>query len=339
MTTFEHLPRQAITDEEIENALYSHILIRTDLPLEAQMAQAVHAGQEAMRFNPTAARPIHVVILACPDEKNLLLASESLERAQIDFHLFYEPHWPKGYTALGCAPQVKTPALKRALARFELWKAPVAPAQPDIVIEDSGEPLNAKVTVSDSKMKHAAMSFAISHLYDALFSAHYALEKRDIDEAKRGLDYVMERIESMKCQDEYHPDFGLEIAELYRFDAFKEELHQIHCGDCTAVPSSCTRCHMERLLGIDTGPQNKAEGWRMLAQYNQKMEALKNAATAVTVDNPLSTESSASSHVVEASIGAEGMSEVNPIKLDEPQQTQQTSTQTHDTKHAAKMKL
>lgn len=31
-----------------------------------------------------------------------------------------------------------------------------------------------------------------------------------------------------------------------------EELASEHCGDCTCVPSSCLKCHAERLIGIDT---------------------------------------------------------------------------------------
>lgn len=113
-----------ITPAERQDALYSHILIRTDLPLAAQMAQTAHAAQEAMRLNPDASAPIHIVILACESESDLLKGAQSLEMGGLSFHLFYEPHWPRGHTALGCAPQPKTRELKKALARFKLWRAP-----------------------------------------------------------------------------------------------------------------------------------------------------------------------------------------------------------------------
>lgn len=101
---------------------YCHILIRSDLPPEAQIAQCAHAAQEALRLHPDPPRNIHVAILSCPDEDSLLRAAERLELEGIAHALFFEPDWPRGHTALGCAPQPKTPALRRALGRYPLWR-------------------------------------------------------------------------------------------------------------------------------------------------------------------------------------------------------------------------
>lgn len=48
---------------------------------------------------------------------------------------------------------------------------------------------------------------------------------------------------------------GLDIEELAeRTHAFEflTELEKVHCGDCTCVPASCTKCHAEETAGIET---------------------------------------------------------------------------------------
>lgn len=35
---------------------------------------------------------------------------------------------------------------------------------------------------------------------------------------------------------------------------YVQELQSDHCGDCTCVPASCSKCHAEALLGINTIP-------------------------------------------------------------------------------------
>ncbi len=106
-----------------DSPTYCHILIRSDIPPEAQMAQCAHAAQEALRLHPNPPSGIHVAILSCPDEDSLLLAARRLEIEGISHALFFEPDWPRGHTALGCAPQRKSSGLRRALGRFPLWRS------------------------------------------------------------------------------------------------------------------------------------------------------------------------------------------------------------------------
>lgn len=61
------------------------------------------------------------------------------------------------------------------------------------------------------------------------------------------------------------------------YDEFKrtwggEYLAEHHCGDCTAVPCPCTRCHAEAKYKQDSVTWNgKHEGSRLLSEYNALM--------------------------------------------------------------------
>jgi hypothetical protein len=96
------------------------------------------------------------------------------------------------------------------------------------------------------------------------------LDERDKEQLLKV--YQCEKYEDLFCdlsyQEKYHP-------ETYTFEYVKEKLKKwekicnlevtsdefkrleyyledIHGGDCTCVPCSCMRCHVENLLGIDT---------------------------------------------------------------------------------------
>lgn len=48
---------------------------------------------------------------------------------------------------------------------------------------------------------------------------------------------------------------GLDIealAERTHAFEFLAELEKVHCGDCTCVPASCTKCHAEETAGVET---------------------------------------------------------------------------------------
>lgn len=52
-------------------------------------------------------------------------------------------------------------------------------------------------------------------------------------------------------------------------DDLSKSLLDTHCGDCTAMASSCTKCYAEWLLGIDTiRGLSKHSGNRLLHMFN-----------------------------------------------------------------------
>jgi len=99
------------------------LLVRTDLPLGAQLAQAGHAAVLAgTRFAPP--EHAYLVVLGVPHQPALLDAVARLEAAGVRLAVFYEPDGGLGYTA-ACSAPVPAP-LRRLFRRYALWTAPAA---------------------------------------------------------------------------------------------------------------------------------------------------------------------------------------------------------------------
>ena len=112
-----------------------YVLVRSDLPLYAQIVQACHACLEAGREFSLPA-PLHLVVLSVPDEATLYTGCEQLEAAGTRMKLFYEPdprclsdrtatsgvdkEVPAGYTA-ACSEPLLNPGQKRLFRRYRLW--------------------------------------------------------------------------------------------------------------------------------------------------------------------------------------------------------------------------
>lgn len=104
--------------------LHSYLLVREDIPLAAQMAQCAHAAQEAaFMLGSAPTEPIHVVILGCLGESELLAAASRLSAKGFEPGLFHEPHWPQGHTALFLKPQRRCARLRSAMSSYPLWGA------------------------------------------------------------------------------------------------------------------------------------------------------------------------------------------------------------------------
>jgi len=102
-------------------------------------------------------------------------------------------------------------------------------------------------------------------LYNALLQGKYykiwtALEKggEPIEEYTLDNKDVMylvglgETVENEEPEDTKNINELLELSYVW-LDGFKEE----HEGDCTSQPFTCTRCYVERHLGIDTTKRKK----------------------------------------------------------------------------------
>lgn len=112
-----------------------YVLVRSDLPLYAQIVQACHACLEAGReFSLPAS--LHLVVLSVPDEAALYTGCEQLEAAGTRMRLFYESdarfltdriasseagtEAQAGYTA-ACSEPILETAKKRLFRRYRLW--------------------------------------------------------------------------------------------------------------------------------------------------------------------------------------------------------------------------
>jgi hypothetical protein len=100
------------------------VLVRTDLPLAAQIVQASHACLEAGSRFPQPPTPSRLVVLAVDSEAALLAAVERGQTRGIHSYVFYEPDGVPGFTA-ACSEPISGRA-RRALNRYPLWCGPGA---------------------------------------------------------------------------------------------------------------------------------------------------------------------------------------------------------------------
>jgi len=123
-------------------------------------------------------------------------------------------------------------------------------------------PLLSIVELDDADKKLLWHRTKIERLEGRIASAHFDLDAKHgerlksigkgrsleaaVAEAQRDLNYAH------VCGDEKRggKTFDEHIDDLVR--EYAEELSSEHSGDCTCVPCSCTKCHAETLVGVDT---------------------------------------------------------------------------------------
>lgn len=104
-----------------QTATYSYVLIRSDLSIEQQLVQAVHAGMKAVGEHGNLCPDTRLAVLAVRDRAHLLQCAGELADAGIAFSLFEEPDYAMGASALATAPG---PSLNlRCLKKLPLFKA------------------------------------------------------------------------------------------------------------------------------------------------------------------------------------------------------------------------
>ena len=80
------------------------MFIRTDLPIEQQIVQAAHAALEAGRDLEKPKSISHLILLKVDSQDELIKISEDLTRLNIQYHMFYEPDYNRGYTSIATEP-------------------------------------------------------------------------------------------------------------------------------------------------------------------------------------------------------------------------------------------
>lgn len=99
---------------------YVYVLVREDLSYEQKLVQASHAALEAgFRFPMPRDAVASVIILSVPNLASLTRASERLKSHGIDHHLFFEPDFDMGHSALATRP------LRHRDERFLMRKYPL----------------------------------------------------------------------------------------------------------------------------------------------------------------------------------------------------------------------
>jgi hypothetical protein len=101
---------------------YVYVLVRLDIPLHQQLVQASHAAFEAgLRWHSPDDEVASLIVLEVRDKAALLRAARKLTAKGVDHHLFFEPDFDMGESALATRPLVG-PA-RRPLSGYPLWNA------------------------------------------------------------------------------------------------------------------------------------------------------------------------------------------------------------------------
>ena len=112
-------------------------------------------------------------------------------------------------------------------------------------------PLYTTVELTDHEKQLFWFKVKSKELEERLLEAHFYLEPEF---------HNMEKVKYFLDPDYYSTDeTGKEKSKLEQrvdnlVDYYISDLQGPHIGDCTCVPASCSKCHAEYILGIDTRP-------------------------------------------------------------------------------------
>lgn len=97
---------------------YIYTFIRRDLSHEQKIVQLGHATWEAGQVFDRPSKTASLVLLSAENEHDLKSIARKLDGKGIDYHMFYEPDYDTGYTAI--CTRVVTDERERAF--FRKWE-------------------------------------------------------------------------------------------------------------------------------------------------------------------------------------------------------------------------
>jgi hypothetical protein len=109
-------------------------------------------------------------------------------------------------------------------------------------------PLYTTVDLDEHNKKEMWLKIKLEQMEELLFDIHFNLQEGkhfDLESARKSAD------PEYYCTDE-KSDIDKRCDQL--LEHYITELQGNHVGDCTCVACSCSKCHAEYLLGIDTIP-------------------------------------------------------------------------------------
>lgn len=103
-----------------ETARYCYVVVRSDLSLEQQMVQAIHAAMAATAQHGGLTENTRLALLCAKGQRHLLDLAVALDDQGKPFSLFHEPDHGIGYSALATAPGFHRDF--KILHKLPLWK-------------------------------------------------------------------------------------------------------------------------------------------------------------------------------------------------------------------------
>jgi hypothetical protein len=137
--------------------------------------------------------------------------------------------------------------VERAASRVESGKQREA----RLKITWNKNPLFTTIELDDHEKQIFWYKIKVKEMENYMFSAHFHLEEGqyyDLSRARKSLD--PEFFLSAETDQEERSGLDKRVDEL--LEMYLNDFMGSHCGDCTCVPMSCTKCHGESILGIDT---------------------------------------------------------------------------------------
>ena len=117
-------------------------------------------------------------------------------------------------------------------------------------------PLRTRVYLDDQEKEIFRLKYKEEYLKDIIFGVKYRLDKDPNDKLECPNPHRNGKTNWELAKDEipdniYGDEFDEHIDEMANY--YLNDLENgYHVGDCTCVPCSCSKCHAEYLIGIDT---------------------------------------------------------------------------------------
>lgn len=131
-------------------------------------------------------------------------------------------------------------------------------------------PLAAKIILEEHEKKEIYYKIKIEQILECASEAEFELNPKNdkffagllIKNKEKRLKDALDALDQDYLDDT--PESGLNKRVQILYDHYISELDLDHIGDCTCFPSSCSKCHLEHLLGIDTiKGLNKHEAYKI----------------------------------------------------------------------------
>lgn len=107
-------------------------------------------------------------------------------------------------------------------------------------------PLHTTIDLDEHEKKELWYRIKIEEMEERLYGAHFSLQEGKYFDLERARSEVNA---DFYCTDDKSP-LDKRCDEMLSY--YLDELQAVHAGDCTCVPCSCSKCHAESLLNIDT---------------------------------------------------------------------------------------
>lgn len=98
---------------------YVYLFVRQDLPVAQQIVQTNHATMRMGEMHGYHGTP-NIVLIGVPDKAALEGVSRKCAEFQIAHHIFFEPDFQYGYTAI--ATEIVEGEKRLAFAEYDSWK-------------------------------------------------------------------------------------------------------------------------------------------------------------------------------------------------------------------------